>query len=400
MRIDVRRGEPRPVPPAATPEVSHRVAALRPPKSVVCIVGTRPEVIKMAPVIRALRAAPGLAVSVLSSGQHRDLLAPLIEWFELAIDADLQVMTQDQSLAELTARLMQGFAQRFVAARPDLVLAQGDTTTVLCAALTCFYLDIPFGHVEAGLRTFQPRNPFPEEFNRVAVGRLARLHFCPTERARDNLLAERVGDSVAQLTGNTVIDALHFTTAKLEQRPLRAFDHDILLTAHRRENFGAPLSEIFRALLELCRRFPQLKVLYPVHPNPNVRAVAHRILGGHPQIALVEPLDYPELVGAMRAAKLILTDSGGIQEEAPALARPVLVLRAVTERPEAVEIGAAKLVGSSRSAIVGEASRLLLDPAHYARMAAGYSPYGDGRAAQRIRDSVCRYLRAEMAVAR
>jgi UDP-N-acetylglucosamine 2-epimerase (non-hydrolysing) len=397
MRIDLRL-EPRPAPPA--PEAQDApLHAPRRPRRVVCIVGTRPEVIKMAPVIRALRAAPGLAVSVLSSGQHGDLLAPLLEWFELSIDADLQVMTQNQSLAELTARLMQGFAGRFAATRPELVLAQGDTTTVLCAALTCFYLDIPFGHVEAGLRTFQPRSPFPEEFNRVAVGRLARLHFCPTARARDNLLAERVGESAAQLTGNTVIDALRFTTDKLEKHATRAFDHDILLTAHRRENFGAPLGEIFRALLELCRRFPALKVLYPVHPNPNVRAVAHRILGGHPQIALVEPLDYPELVAAMRAAKLILTDSGGIQEEAPALARPVLVLRAVTERPEAVEIGAAKLVGSSRSAIVGEASRLLLDPEHYARMAPGRSPYGDGRAAQRIRDSVCRYLRADMALA-
>jgi UDP-N-acetylglucosamine 2-epimerase (non-hydrolysing) len=400
MRIDVRRGEPLTPPPAPVADDARRGHALRGTRSVVCIVGTRPEVIKMAPVIRALRTAPALQVSVLSSGQHRDLLAPLIDWFELSIDADLQVMTQDQSLAELTARLMQGFAQRFAAERPDLVLAQGDTTTVLCAALSCFYLDIPFGHVEAGLRTFQPRNPFPEEFNRVAVGRLARLHFCPTPRARDNLLAERVGDTAAQLTGNTVIDALRFTTAKLEKHPVPAFDHDILLTAHRRENFGAPLTEIFRALLELCHRFPQLKVLYPVHPNPNVRAAAHRILGGQPQITLVEPLDYPELVAAMRVAKLILTDSGGIQEEAPALGRPVLVLRGVTERPEAVEIGAAKLVGSSRSAIVGEASRLLLDPEHYARMAPGYSPYGDGRAARRIRDSVCRYLRAEMAVAR
>jgi len=184
MRIDVRRGEPLTPPPAPVADDARRGHALRGTRSVMCIVGTRPEVIKMAPMIRALRSAPALAVSLLSSGQHRDLLAPLVNWFELSIDADLQVMTQDQSLAELTARLMQGFAQRFAAKRPDLVLAQGDTTTVLCAALSCFYLDIPFGHVEAGLRTFQPRNPFPEEFNRVAVGRLARLHFCPTPRAR------------------------------------------------------------------------------------------------------------------------------------------------------------------------------------------------------------------------
>jgi UDP-N-acetylglucosamine 2-epimerase (non-hydrolysing) len=219
-------------------------------------------------------------------------------------------------------------------------------------------------------------------------------------RARDNLLAERVDPAAAQLTGNTVIDALQFTTAKLQTRAPRAFDHDILLTAHRRENFGAPLAEIFGALLDLCRRFPQLKVLYPVHPNPNVRSVAQRMLGGQPQISMVEPLDYPDLVAAMLAAKLILTDSGGIQEEAPALARPVLVLRAVTERPEAVEMGAAKLVGFSRSAIVAEASRLLLDSAHYASMAPGSSPYGDGRAAERIRDGVCHYLRVGAALAR
>jgi UDP-N-acetylglucosamine 2-epimerase (non-hydrolysing) len=397
----VRRGEPRPQPaePARNAD-PRRAGVVHKAKSVLCVVGTRPEVIKMAPVIRALRHAAGLSVSVLSSGQHRDLLAPLIDWFELSVDSDLRVMTQNQSLSELTARLMQGFGKRLAALRPDLVLAQGDTTTVLCAALSCFYLNIPFGHVEAGLRTFEPRNPFPEEFNRVAVGRLARLHFCPTVRARDNLLAERVHSTAVQLTGNTVIDALRFTTAKLKTRTMRAFDHDILLTAHRRENFGAPLVEIFGALLELCRRFPRLKVLYPVHPNPNVRTAARQMLAGQPQISLVEALDYPELVGAMLAAKLILTDSGGIQEEAPALAKPVLVLRAVTERPEAVETGAAKLVGASRSAIVAETSRLLLDPAHYASMALGTSPYGDGRAAQRIRDSVCGYLRVEAALTR
>jgi len=396
MRIEPRASARRDVPPTLLPLVAGRRGARRPPKRVLCIVGTRPEVVKMAPVIRALRTAPGLKVSVLSSGQHRDLLAPLMDWFELELDADLEVMTQNQSLAELTARLMQGFAQRFAAVRPDLVLGQGDTTTVLCAALTCFYAGVAFGHVEAGLRTFQPHNPFPEEFNRIAVARLACLHFCPTPRARENLLAERVDQNAAQLTGNTVIDALRFTTAKLQHVPVRGFDHDILLTAHRRENFGAPLADIFAALLELCRRFPALKVLYPVHPNPNVRAIAHRMLRRHPQIVLAQPLGYPELVAAMRAAKLILTDSGGIQEEAPSLGRPVLVLRGVTERPEAVEIGAAKLVGCSRDAIVREASRLLVDAQHYGRMAAGGSPYGDGYAAERIRDGVCRHLQVAL----
>lgn len=364
-------------------------------KKVLCIIGTRPEVIKMAPVIRALRTVPEFAVNVLSSGQHRELLVPLIDWFDLHVDADMSVMTANQSLSELTARLMGGFEQQFSNSRPDLVLAQGDTTTVLCAALSCFYLNIPFAHVEAGLRTFDARNPFPEEFNRVAVSRLAQLHFCPTARARDNVLAEHVDAAAAHLTGNTVIDALQFTTEKLKTRPARGFDHDILLTAHRRENFGAPLAEICAALLDLCREFPRLKVLYPVHPNPNVRGVAERLLANQPQITLAEPLDYPDLVAAMQQAKLILTDSGGIQEEAPALAKPVLVLRAATERPEAVELGVAKVVGPVRVAIVAEARRLLLDPEHYNRMARGGSPYGDGRAADRIRDIVCRYLHGQ-----
>lgn len=361
-------------------------------KKVLCIVGTRPEVIKMAPVIRALQAAPGLEVSVLSSGQHRELLVPLIEWFELKVDADLSVMTQNQSLSELTARLMLGFEQQFKASKPDLVIAQGDTSTVLCAALSCFYMNIPFGHVEAGLRTFDVHNPFPEEFNRVAVGRLAQLHFCPTARSRDNVLAEHVDAKTAHLTGNTVIDALQFTANKLKGKPASVYDHDILLTAHRRENFGAPLLEIFNAVLDICLAFPALKILYPVHPNPNVRGVAERLLGGHPQITLSAPLDYPDLVAAMQQAKIILTDSGGIQEEAPALGKPVLVLREATERPEAVELGVAKIVGPVREAIVEETRKLLTDSVHYARMAQGGSPYGDGHAAEHIRDIVTQYL--------
>jgi UDP-N-acetylglucosamine 2-epimerase (non-hydrolysing) len=361
-------------------------------KKVVCIIGTRPEVIKMAPVIRALGAVPGLTVSVLNSGQHRDLLAQLIDWFELRIDHDLRAMTENQSLTELTARLVRGFEEQFVASLPDLVLAQGDTTTVMCSALTCFYLNIPFGHVEAGLRTFNARNPFPEEFNRVAVARLAQLHFCPTARAHANVIAEHADTAAAHITGNTVIDALHFTTAKLKTRTPRNFDHDILVTAHRRENFGAPFTDICGALLDLCNEFPQLKILYPVHPNPNVRLEAARMLAGEPRITLAGPLDYPDLVAAMQRAKLILTDSGGIQEEAPALGKPVLVLREVSERPEAVELGVAKLVGTARATIVAETRRLLLSADHYTQMARGVSPYGDGLAANRIRDIVCRYL--------
>ncbi|MEO8443047.1 MAG: UDP-N-acetylglucosamine 2-epimerase (non-hydrolyzing) [Betaproteobacteria bacterium] len=361
-------------------------------KKITCIVGTRPEVIKMAPVILALRAVPGFTVEVLGSGQHRDMLAPLMAWFGIGIDQDLRVMSDNQSLGELTARLMQAFERYFTATKPDLAFAQGDTTTVMCAALTCFYRRIPFAHVEAGLRTFDIANPFPEEFNRVAVTRLAQLHFCPTERAHANVLAEHVAPAGVHRTGNTVIDALQFTTAKLAREPARRLDHDILLTAHRRENFGAPLANICNAALDLCREFPQLKVLFPVHPNPNVRSTVDPLLAGHPQIALSEPLVYPDLVAAMQQARLILTDSGGIQEEAPALAKPVLVLREVTERPEAVELGVAKIVGTGRAHIVAAATQLLRDDAAYTRMARGGSPYGDGTAAARILDIVRNYF--------
>lgn len=361
-------------------------------KNILCIVGTRPEVIKMAPAIRALRSDSDLKVKVLSSGQHRELLVPLIDWFELKVDDDLSVMMDNQSLSELSARLIRAFEHRYTDTQPDLVLAQGDTTTVMCAALTCFYRNIPFGHVEAGLRTFDMRNPFPEEFNRVTVGHLAQLHFCPTQVAQNNLQSANVDPATIHLTGNTVIDALQFTTAKLKQRVPRIFDHDILLTAHRRENFGAPLEEICDALLELCREFPELRVLYPVHPNPNVRSTVERKLGNHPRITLSEPLTYPDLVSAMQQAKVILTDSGGIQEEAPALFKPVLVLRLATERPEAVELGVARVVGTSRAKIVEETRRLLCDRGHYERMARGGSPYGDGLAAARIHSIVRAHL--------
>ncbi|HQR03438.1 MAG: UDP-N-acetylglucosamine 2-epimerase (non-hydrolyzing) [Proteobacteria bacterium] len=363
-------------------------------KKVSCIIGTRPEVIKMAPVIRALKAAGHFEVSTLSSGQHRELIAPLVDWFELDINADLSVMTENQSLSGLTARLMEGFDRYLSETRPDLVLAQGDTTTVFCAALACFYRHIPFGHVEAGLRTHNIHNPFPEEFNRVAVGRISQLHFCPTQLSRENIVSEYPpnGNST-YLTGNTVIDALQYTVAKLKNHPTADMDHDILLTAHRRESFGEPLAEIFSAVLELCQKFPDIKILYPVHPNPNVHAVAHRMLGNQPNIKLSSPLDYPELVAAMQRAKVILTDSGGIQEEAPALCKPVLVLRETTERPEAVEIGVAKLIGAHRESILTETCRLLTDTNHYQKMSQGGSPYGDGQAATRICTAVNEYLR-------
>ena len=358
------------------------------PTHVACVIGTRPELIKMAPVVHALAAAPEFRVSVLNSGQHRDLLAPLAGWFGLEFDDDLAVMTEEQSLAALTARLIESFERYLESARPALVIAQGDTTTVLCAALTCYYRGIAFAHVEAGLRTFDLANPFPEELNRLVADQLARFHFCPTEGAARNVLSQGTAPGSVLVTGNTVIDALHYTLAKLERLPAAGPRHDVLLTVHRRESFGAPLERVFAAVRRLVDEHPALTVLYPVHPNPSVRGPAHALLGGHPRITLTEPLGYPELVRAMRDARFILTDSGGIQEEAPALGKPVLVLRRATERPEAVELGVAELVGTETEPILAACRRLLADPAHYARMARGVSPYGDGRAAGRIRDAL------------
>jgi UDP-N-acetylglucosamine 2-epimerase (non-hydrolysing) len=355
---------------------------------VLCIIGTRPELIKMAPVVRALAADQCFRVTVLCSGQHREILAPLAAWFGLTFDHDLDVMVEGQSLAGLSSRLTLAFDQYLSRERPDVAIAQGDTTTVLCAAVGCYYLKIPFAHVEAGLRTHDLDNPFPEEFNRIAADRLARFHFCPTEGAARNLRTEGAGGGHVHVTGNTAIDALQLTVAKLAHAPRPRRHHHVLLTAHRRENFGQPLERIFAAVRGLLEEHPDLSVLYPVHPNPQVRGPAHALLGGHPRITLAGPLDYPDLVQAMQDARFILTDSGGIQEEAPALGKPVLVLRRVTERPEAVEIGVAELVGTETDTIMRACNRLLTDSAHYARMARVVYPYGDGLAAGRIRDTL------------
>jgi UDP-N-acetylglucosamine 2-epimerase (non-hydrolysing) len=343
-------------------------------------------------VIRELSALDGIVVETICSGQHREMLRSLIEWFELKVDGDLAVMTHDQSLSTLTARLLEGLDAALQASQPDLVIAQGDTTTVMCASLACFYRGIAFAHVEAGLRTFDLMNPFPEEFNRVTVGKTASLNFCPTERAKANILAENAAPGSVHLTGNSVIDALQYSVEKLGQVGPEQSTVDILVTAHRRENFGRPLAEICQAIERIGRMHPHIKILYPVHPNPNVRKAVTELLSGRENILLVEPLSYPELVSAMRSAKLILTDSGGIQEEAPALGKPVLVLRAVTERPEAVELGLARVVGTDSDRIVAETNRLLTDSAHYARMARGGSPYGDGKAAARIAAIVSDFL--------
>ncbi len=357
-----------------------------PPRRVLSIVGTRPEAIKMAPVIQGLAADPGFESRVLATAQHRQMLDQVLAIFGIKPDLDLDIMRPNQDLSTLTARLLTALDDALARETPDLVLAQGDTTTVMTAALAAFYRRIPFGHVEAGLRTGDMANPFPEEMHRVLTGRLARWHFVPTESARQNLLREGCDPATIHVTGNTVIDALLSVTGLRPEIgvPLDATKRLILVTAHRRENFGAPFREICQALVELTAANPDVQVLYPVHPNPNIQEVATALLSGRPGIVLCPPLDYLPFVGAMQRAYLILSDSGGVQEEAPALAKPVLVLRHETERPEAIEAGVVKLVGPRRDRIRAEAQRLLDDPAYYRSMARGVSPYGDGQAARRI----------------
>ncbi|MDI1276639.1 non-hydrolyzing UDP-N-acetylglucosamine 2-epimerase [Methylobacter sp.] len=355
-------------------------------KKVLCVMGTRPEAIKMAPVIRALKQQPWAEVRVLATAQHRHMLDQVLSFFDIEPDIDLNIMRPNQALTALTARLLLELDDVLLSEKPDVVLAQGDTTTVMTAALACFYHRIPFGHVEAGLRTWDMQNPFPEEANRVIAGRLARWHFAPTDSSRQNLLREGMSDADIVVTGNTVIDALLMTASKELELGI-SLDNTkrlVLVTSHRRENFGEPFRNICRALKMLSERNPDIQILYPVHPNPNVRDVAHEILSDCSNIILCEPLDYAPFIAAMKRAYLIISDSGGVQEEAPALGKPVLVLREETERPEAVEMGVVKLVGPNYQRIVAEAQHLLDDSSAYAEMARGISPYGDGKAAERI----------------
>jgi len=340
----------------------------------------------MAPVILALNSDPDFDVRVLATAQHRHMLDQVMRAFGIEPDIDMDIMRPNQALSTLTARLLLDLDDVLNAEKPDVVLAQGDTTTVMTVALSCFYHRIPFGHVEAGLRTGDMQNPFPEEMNRVVAGRLARWHFAPTQSARQKLLREGVSDDSIYVTGNTVIDALLAVAAKRPELgiPVDPAKRLILVTAHRRENFGEPFREICRAIRALADRNPDVQILYPVHPNPNVHDIAHEMLGGHSQIMLCGPLEYLPFVAAMQRAYLILTDSGGIQEEAPALGRPVLVLRRETERPEAVQEGVVRLVGTVAADIVSETQRLLDNREAYKKMARGVSPYGDGRSAGRI----------------
>jgi UDP-N-acetylglucosamine 2-epimerase (non-hydrolysing) len=361
------------------------------------VFGTRPEAIKLCPLIRELRARPDFAVRICVTAQHRAMLDQVLDAFQVTPDYDLNIMRPNQTLSSLAARILEGLEPVLAATPPDMVIVQGDTTTTLAAALAAFYHRIPSAHVEAGLRTGDPAHPFPEEMNRVLTGRLAELHFAPTPKAASHLTAEGVPANRIHITGNTGIDAVLYVRDALASGTLAAPDWPclengrrlIVVTSHRRENFGPGFERAMRALERIAGR-PDVQLVYPVHRNPHVLGPAHKLLGGHPHIHLVEPLAYVPFVDLLRRAYFLITDSGGIQEEAPSLGKPVLVMREKTERPEAVEAGTVKLVGTDEERIVAEATRLLDDPVEYTRMTRVHNPYGDGQASPRIREILAR----------
>lgn len=358
---------------------------------VVVVYGTRPEVIKMAPVIRELRArSTQFSCTVVSTGQHRDMCHPYEELFGIRPDIDLSIMVAGQTIDHIVGRILETFPPVLAAQRPDAVLVQGDTSSAFAAALAAFHAKITVGHVEAGLRTGNRLNPFPEEMNRRLIGALADLHFAPTSTSSENLLREGIDPARILVTGNTVIDALKYllgSTPAPRDAVLDGIDPSrriIAVTTHRRESFGEPLLNTLRALKAIAARFPDVEMVLPVHYNPNVRQHVFRELGGMERIRLVDPMPYERFIRLVNRATLVLTDSGGVQEEAPALGKPVLVLRETTERPEGVAAGVAKLVGTNTGAIIASVSELLGDPTAYAAMTSGGSPYGDGKASVRI----------------
>jgi len=356
---------------------------------VMLVFGTRPEAIKMCPLVLELKKRPAFDVTVCVTGQHREMLAQVLRAFDVTPDLDLDIMSAGQTLTDVTTRVLHGMESVLDEVKPDIVLVHGDTTTTFSAALACFYRKIPVGHVEAGLRTFDIYSPYPEEFNRQAVSIISSFNFAPTETARENLVREgRDPDSIF-VTGNTAIDALNTTVRSdysNEQLDWAQGSRLIMLTAHRRENWGEPMHRIFSAIRRVTEEFPDIKVLYPIHMNPLVREAASSVLGGCDRIRLIEPLDVLDFHHFLARAHIILTDSGGIQEEAPSLGKPVLVLRDTTERPEGVAAGTLKLTGTDEETIYTEFKRLLTDDDAYAAMSGAKNPYGDGFASVRIAD--------------
>lgn len=369
------------------------------------VFGTRPEAIKMAPVVKALKAAPEIDARVCVTAQHREMLDQVLNLFEIAPDYDLDLMKPGQGLFEITSGALLGLKKVVSEASPDLVLVHGDTTTTLAASLAAYYNRVPLGHVEAGLRTGNIYSPWPEEINRKVAGAISRLHFAPTEKSKQNLLVENTPDAHIHVTGNTVIDALLDVVARLEadEARSRALDAEfgidpsrrmVLVTGHRRESFGDGFQRICAALTRLAKR-EDIQIVYPVHLNPNVQGPVQEQLGTLGRVSLIPPQDYLPFVHLMRRANVILTDSGGVQEEAPSLGKPVLVMRDTTERPEAVSAGTVRLVGTNTDLIVREVSSLLDDPKTYEAMSRAHNPYGDGLASGRIRDAIIKFAKAQ-----
>ncbi|MHC5738970.1 non-hydrolyzing UDP-N-acetylglucosamine 2-epimerase [Nostoc sp.] len=364
-------------------------------KRVCIILGTRPEAIKLAPVIQVFQKSSGFELQVILTGQHREMVEQVMQLFNIKSDYNLEIMQVQQSLNDITCRSLQGLEALFQVEKPDLVLVQGDTTTAFAAALAAFYQKIPVGHVEAGLRTDDIFNPYPEEANRRLISQITQLHFAPTPWAVENLHRSGVLGEI-HMTGNTVIDALLNVAATQVVCNVPGLNWEsyrvLLATVHRRENWGEPLLAIAQGFLQILDKFPDTAMLLPLHRNPTVRVPLEALLGNHPRIFLTEPLDYGELVGAIGRSHLLLTDSGGLQEEAPSLGKPVLVLRDTTERPEAVVAGTAKLVGTTSENIFAAAAELLSDSDAYEAMANAINPFGDGHAAERILQIVQNYL--------
>ena len=373
------------------------------PKKVMLVFGTRPEAIKMAPLYHALRQNADLFETQLCvTAQHREMLDQVLKVFDLTPDIDLNLMKQGQDLFDVTAGVLLGMRDVLRTHKPDALLVHGDTTTTLASAMSAFYLGVPVGHVEAGLRTHDVQAPFPEEFNRQVASKVTRWHFAPTEFSRQNLLAERVSPDRVTVTGNTVIDALLWVLGRIEADTRRreavsdfltaqlGFDwrnqRFVLMTGHRRENFGDGFLQICHALKDLAARYPDVRFVYPVHLNPNVQQPVNAILANLPNVHLIAPMDYEPFVYLLKHCHIVLTDSGGIQEEAPSLGKPVLVMRDVTERPEAVEAGTVRLVGANRERVVANVAELLEDQHAYRAMSRAHNPYGDGHACQRIVD--------------
>jgi len=357
----------------------------------IAVLGTRPEAIKMVPVLRQLNENPQIEPVVVATSQHRQMLDQVLELFGITPDVDLNIMRPNQSLNDIVQRSIEGLDRVLLEQAPDVLLVQGDTTTAFVAALAAFNRRVPVGHIEAGLRSYDPFNPYPEETNRRLISSVAAMHFAPTKQSAENLLREGIASENVYLTGNTVVDCLqgiiearaevlaNYLPSNFELSGHRL----ILVTAHRRENWNGPMKELCEAIAELARKLPEARILYPVHLNPNVRQSVYPILSGLPNVALIDPLPYCAFVEAMAASHMILTDSGGVQEEAPSLGKPVLVLRETTERPEGVAAGVARLVGTDRKKIVATALALFRDDKEYCRMVSRRSPYGDGHAAKR-----------------